>query len=246
MATSPMPAPLTLEQQFAALAHRQVSVSYALVFVLLFIISLASAGAWFGLKMWDAQMARAEKQESKYDDDRKAFADALAANVAQRSKDTSQQQATIKIVDTRDKSTDAQIAQVLRPDASLATIAAGLTLAYSATPAFGQVSVSPDGLVALSGPQAQQATATKLDADRLTLDLVDEKKLLGLEQDKTGLLAKDLSTCQANGKEAQKVIADYKAIAKVSKWKKILHGAEAGLGVAAGIAFGVAIGKAAH
>lgn len=235
-----------LQQQLSALAHRQVSVSYALVGVLLFILSLAGAGAWYGLKLWDAQMARAEKQESKYDDDRKAFADALSASLTQRSQDTRQQQATIKIVDTRDQSTDKQIAQVLNPDTPLATIAAGLTMVYRGSPAFGQVSVSPEAQVALSGPQAQQATATKLDADRLTLDLVDEKKLLGLEQDKTGLLAKDLSACQENGKEAQKVIADYKAIAKVSKWKKILHGAEAGLGVAAGIALGVTIGKALH
>lgn len=232
-----------IQLQIAALAHKNVTVSYTLVGVLVFVLALAGAGAWLGLHFVDAQLARAENLQTQYNASLKTLSDALAADAAQRTQASAQQAATIKIVDTRDDQANKAIQTATAPGASAQDAAAALGSAYSDVPAFGAVYPTPDGKIALEPAQAQASTATKIDRDRLSADLTDTTKLLTLEQSKTTSLTTDLHSCSTELTAGQKVIAGYKTVAKESRLKKIIHGAESGAGIAAGFLLGIELGR---
>lgn len=224
--------------QFAALAHKHATVSFALIAVLVVVLLLAGVGGYIGLKFADAQLARAEKQEQQYNADRKSWQDQLAASAAQRATETAQQTAIVKIVDTRDQTANAAIKVALTPGATAKQAADGLAASYSDLPAFGPVTALGDNIVQLSVPQAQQATASHIDQVRLQADLNDEVNVLTLEKDKTFSLSNDLAGCKSLQVEAGKTIDGYKKAAKLSRFRKFLGGAEkVGLFVA-GVYFG--------
>jgi hypothetical protein len=211
--------------QFAALAHKHATVSYGLIGVLVVVLILAGVGGFIALKFADAQIARAEKQEQQYNADRKSWQDQLAASAAQRAAETTQQTAIVKIVDTRDKVADKAISAALKPGATAKQAADGLAASYSDLPAFGPVTALGDNIVQLSVPQAQQATASRIDQVRLQADLNDEVNLFTLEKAKTLSLSNDLASCTTLNTESGKVIAAYKKAAKASRLKKFLGGA---------------------
>jgi Tfp pilus assembly protein FimV len=234
-----------LQAQVAALAHRHITVAYTLIATVVFTLLLAGAGGWYGLRMFDAQLARMEAREQQYDAERKQYTDALAANNAQRAQQTAQQAAVTHTTAERDAQADKAIQAAVRPDLSLNTTAAGLQDAFKDVVGFGQVNVSPgypDGLhgpaIELAGHQAQQITAYKIDRDRLFSDLSDLRTVYALEQTKNSSLSNDLAQCQDLRVKGDAVIAGYKSLAKRSKWQKFLSGAEKVGLLAAGIAIG--------
>jgi hypothetical protein len=215
-----------LNNAIIALAHKHASVSFTLIGVLVLVLGLAGVGGYIALKFADAQLARAQQLETKYDADRKVWQDQLAVSEAARAQATTQQQAIVKVVDTRDKTTDKAITDALKPDATLPAVELGLRSAYKADPLF-QAPLPLNGVyVELGQAQAQALTATKLDRDRLFLDLADEKNVFNLEQQKNSSLSSDLDKCKVDNAEAGKVIAAYKKAAYRSKFQKFLSGAE--------------------
>lgn len=221
-----------LQAEIAALASKHVTVSYTLVGVIVLVLALAGAGGWYALRMFDKQLARAEAAEARYDTDRKQFADLLAADATTRAKSQTQQVALATTGEARDKKADEAIQVAVKPDATLATTAAGLTSAYSDVVGFGQVDVLPgsDALhgpgIELAGHQAQQVTAYKIDRDRLSADLSDLRTSYTLEQTSNSSLTNDLAQCKDLNAKSDKVIAGYKKLAKKTKWKTFLSGAK--------------------
>src|ERR1700688_105563 len=109
-----VPAPISsdaalVQAQFNALAHRHINVSFTLIAVIILALALIGAGGWYGLKVFDAHLARAEAAEARYDADRRQLTDLLAADAAQRAQSTAQQTAIVKEVGARDTQADTAI-----------------------------------------------------------------------------------------------------------------------------------------
>lgn len=209
-----------LQAQFVALAHKHASVSFWLIGTLVLVMGLMGFGGYEALKSFDAQLARAEQREAQYNTDRKTWQDALAQHDAERVADATKIASLEAQVAARDKKPLPP--PVTTPDEAVA----GLQAAYSDVPAFGAPQATPDGKVAVNVPQAQILITTKLDLNRLKLDLTDEKAIVDLQKQTNASLSKDLTGCQALNVEANKTIADYKKLAKKSRWQKFLSGAE--------------------
>jgi hypothetical protein len=233
-----------LQAQFAALAHRHITVSYTLVGVIVLVLALAGVGGWLGLRAFDAQLARMEAREAAYDAERKQFTDLLVADAAQRSQIEAKQTTIEHTVTTRDDQADQAIQAAVKPDASLESIASGLAASYSDVVGFGVVSVLPayddqhGAAIALEGHQAQQVTAYKIDRDRLSADLIDVRTSYTLEQTQNSSLTKDLAQCNDLNTKANGVIDGYKSLAKRSRKQKFLSGAAKVLLLAGGIVLG--------
>lgn len=238
MADSPV---TELHQHLADLAHKQVTVSYVLIGVLMLVLGLAGLGGYLGLKSYEAQVARAEAAEQRYDQDRKAFSDALAAHDAQRTVDAQKQADILAQIAKRAQTTDKAIQTALKPDATLPVIEVGLRTAYAGVPGFEGPLTLTDTSIGLSGPQAQQITAYKIDHDRLKLDLADTQGALGIEKNTSGSLLTDLNASKKNNLECEEVVAAYKKAAIKSKWRKMWDGAQKVLLVVAGVGLGRAI-----
>lgn len=231
--TAPAAAVLTPEQQIqavlvsqlSALAHKHATVSYGLIAVLVVFLALAGLGGYFGLKLYDKEIARAEAANQRYEQDKKELATELATNTAQRATDTQQQGVIVKVVHDTDSSTDAKIAQVLQPKTPQEALS-DLDSAYSGSLDLKNTPVDPAGsTLTFSIPTVQQFSATKLDRNRLSADLSNYQGLLKLEQDKTTTLTADLKKSGDTLGTCQTTVDDYKKAAKVGKFKKFLHGA---------------------
>jgi hypothetical protein len=218
-------AQLYLQQQLSALAHKHVSVSYTLIGVLVVVLGLAGLGGWLALKFADKQIARAEATEQRFEQAQKDFQTQLATNTAQRAADTQQQGVIVKVVDTRDKSTDAKIQYVLQPKTPQQALT-DLNEAYTGTVDFSNTPVTPDGLLSFRVNAVQQFSATKIDRDRLSADLSSYKGLLNLEQNKTTTLTADLTKSETTLAACQLTVTAYKKAATLSKFRKFLNGAE--------------------
>lgn len=221
-----------------ALAHAHASVSYWLIGVVVLVLALAGAGGYLGLRFADAQLARAEKMEATYDADRKAWQTELAASEAARSAATAQQQVIVKVIHDRDTTAAATIAQVTAPNQSLPDVESALRKAYGGAAPFDATLPLNGVYIETTANQVQQLTATAIDRDRLSGDLIDTQKTLALETTKTVSLTTDLSGCVSTLSESNKVIASYKSAAKLSRWRKFLGGAEKALILAGGIYIG--------
>jgi hypothetical protein len=223
---------LTPEQQVQALLHQQianlsshhVAVSYTLILVLVFVLGLAGFGGWIGLKFADKQIARAEAAEERSEQLVKSFQQQLAENSAQRAQDTKQQQAIVKIIDTRDTSTDTKITQVLSPTVNAPQAITDLNDAYKGQFDFKNTPITTDGRLTFPVPMVQQFSATKIDRDRLFADREDIKSAFALEQNKTKTLNSDLKACQNTLDGDEKTIKEWKKAAKDSRFKKVIKG----------------------
>lgn len=238
--TNVTPAPADLHQQlvteYAALAHKHVTVSFTLIAVLVLVLGLFSFGGFLGLRSYEAQLAKAEAREAQYNADRKTWQDTLAQHDAARAADAQQEAQTIAQIAARAKQAPPPVIQVaLSPNATAAQEAAGLAQAFG-----GQIepTVTPDSRLSISQPDAKLIISNKLAGDKAQADLVDETKLYNLEVDQNITFKSDLDDAKAQNVEAQKVIQAYKKAAVKSKWRKILDGMEkvglVALGAAAG------------
>lgn len=205
----------------SALSHRNVTLNYAVVGVLMVVLAVCGLGGFFAYSLYQKQLARAEAQEQRYDADRKVLTDQLAQTKTVVAADAKAQAVIVKVVHDRDASADKQIAAVTAPGKSPVDAITDLNAAYKGTlPA----QITPDAQLAFPIPTVQTFTATKLDRDRLDADLGASENLLKLEKDKTTRLAADLTTSAATLKDAQKTIADYKHVAEKSGFHKFMGG----------------------
>jgi hypothetical protein len=241
--TNVTPAPADLHQQlvaeYAALAHKHVTVSFTLIGVLVLVLGLGAFGAFLGLRSYEAQLSKAEARELQYNADRKSWQDTLAQHDAQRAADAQQEAQVIAQIAARAKQAPPPVIQVaLSPTATAAEEATGLAQAYAS-----QIEpvVTPDSRLSISQPEAKLIISNKLTGDKALADLVDETKLYNLEVDQNTTLKADLADAKAENVEAQKVIQAYKKAAVKSKWRKILDGMKTVGMVAAAAAIGHAI-----
>lgn len=231
-----------LHQQITKLSSHHVTVSYTLIAVLAGVIALAGVGGWLGLKFADRQIARAEAAEKRSEQLVQNFEQQLKQDTAQRDQDTKQQQAIVKIVDTRDQSTDSKIQQVLSPKVDAQQAITDLNNAYAGQLSLAGTPVTPDNRISFTVPTVQQFSATKIDRDRLFADRTDIQRSLSLEQDKTKTLNNDLLSCQVSLTGDEKTIKEWKSAAKKSKFRKFLDGAKTAAEIGVALVAGYEIG----
>lgn len=212
MATTPIPQPSPEHQLIATLATKHASVSYLLIAIIVIVLLLAGVGGYISLKLYDAQLARAEKQEAIYNQNRKDFLTQLQVHDAERDAIVAEQNRVIATMAQRDRQAASQVAAVNQITTEPEAVKA-LNLAYHFV--FDPKSI----------PQLNLLTVTKIEHDQVQGDLNDETALYNSEKQKTMSLTSDLASCQKTGVEAQKTIDDFKKLAKKSKFKKFLDGA---------------------
>lgn len=216
-----------VQSEVSALAHRHLSFSYALVGTLVLLLVLMGFGGYLGVKAFDQQLARQEAKDTQYQADRKVFMDQLSAHDTERAAQQvqiSQLQAQISKRDSQPLPKAVQAG--LLPDATAEVVAKAVTEAYSNNPAFGQASATPAGQVSLSVPQAQATVEAKVDFDRASADLADEKSTISLLNGTNFSLTNDLNQCKLLNTKAEADIQGFKKLATRSKWQKFMAGAE--------------------
>lgn len=240
--TAEQQAQLYLQQQFSALAHKHVTVSYTVIGVLVLVLALAGVGGWLALKFADKQIERAEAAEQRFEQSTKDLQTQLAASQTQRAADSAKQDVIVKVVHDTDAATDTKIQDVTKPGVTATQAVSDLDSAYHGGLNLSGTPVTADG-ASFSTPTVQQFTATKLDRDRLSTDLTNYQGLLTIEQDKTKSLTTDLTSCQAVVKKGQDAVKEDKKAIVVTKWKKFLNGAKETVIVVGSIVAGVELGK---
>jgi hypothetical protein len=225
-----------LHSDFTSLATKHATTSFAALGVLVIVLILAGLGGWIGLREYDAQLAKAQVTEQKYEAAQKTLTDLLASDAKERAQLQAQQQSLVNQIAKRDKTPPAPaVTAALQPNATAETAANALGLVFSLSP---YPSATIDNKIALSVPNAQELISDGVELNKLRPDLTDTKMLYGLEQQKSASLNKDIVQCTDTLKDAQKSIAAYKKIATRSRWKKFLDGAEKVGLVIAGAAIG--------
>ena len=229
MSTSPATPTITaaVQSEVAALANRHIGLIFGLVGTIILMVGLMGVGGYFGLKAFDAQLSRQEVRDAQYQTDRTTFLNTLAAHDAERTADATkiaQLEAQIKARDS--KPLPPAVKPGMQPNASAEQVKNALGAVYGVDVAAGTPKVEPDGNIALSPSQGQQALSARLDADRYGADLKDEKAINSLQETTIGSLKTDLNTCKDLNTKAQADIAGYKKLAKKSRWQKFLAGAE--------------------
>ncbi len=216
-----------IHESFSQLAHKQVTLSYGLIITLVLFMGLTGVGGYLAVKHFDQQEARAEAREAQYRSD-------LSKTEAQWTQDRQALQAS----NDRIAQLEAQIAHRastpppkaitdgLKPDATAEQAALALKTAYSAFPDFGEPVATPEGKVLTTVTETQILTSSKLLLDRTQADLKDRTEEVDLLKTNNSLLNNNFQQCQGLLTEANKNIADYKALAKKSKFRKFLDGAE--------------------
>lgn len=215
-----------LHTEFAALAHKHAHVSYTVLAVLALVLMLGGIGGWLGLRSFNAQLARAQATEEKYEAEHKQLTDLLAADAAERARMSAQQATLVAQIAKRDAQVPpAPVVTALKPNANAEQLADGLGFVFKDVPAFGRPIPLQDGNVALTPQESQEVITTKLSLDRITLDFTDTKAISQLETLKLGTAQNDLSACTSTLSDAQKTIKSYKTLAVRSKFKRFLSGA---------------------
>lgn len=211
----------------SVLAAKHVTVSYFLIAVLVAILGLCSFGGYLAFKFADAQLARAEASEQRFEAAQKSWQDQLRTDAAQRQQATAQQQIIVKVVHDRDVAADNTVAQVLSPGKTAQVAIVDLGAAYKGlVHGIQQAVPSADGdSIAFPVPVVQQFTATKIDRDRLAADLGDTKNTLTLEEVKTATLTTDLTGAQKTLSDCQDTVKKYKGAAKAGLFKRVVKGA---------------------
>jgi hypothetical protein len=213
-----------LHSDFVSLATKHATTSVAALGVLVLVLILAGIGGYFGLKSYDAQLAKAQVTEQKYEAAQKTLTDLLASDAKERAELQAQQANLVNQIAKRDSKPPAPVVTAaLQPNATAETAANALGLVFSLSP---YPSATPDNKVALSVSNAQELISDGVELNKLRPDLTDTKMLYGLEQQKSASLNKDIIQCTDTLKDAQKSITAYKKLAARSKWKRFLDGAE--------------------
>ena len=226
MSTTPI-APVTIQSEVAALAHRHLTFTYGLIATMVLLMALMGFGGYLAVKSFDAQLARQETKDAQYQQDRKTFLDTLATHDADRAA----QAQRIADLEAQIAHRDSQplpkpIQDGLKPSATAQAVATALQEAYKSVPSFGAVGVDSSANVALSLPQAQQVVLDKVNLDKAEGDLRDTQAVVDLQKQANLSLTNDLGTCKALNTKAEADIAGFKKLAKRSKWQKFLSGAE--------------------
>lgn len=228
-----------LAEHVADLAKKHASVSYLVLGVLGLLLVLGTFGGYMALKSYDAQLARAEVREQQYDADRKSWQEELKARDAERAADAQRVEVLMGQIAARAAQPLPPVVKAgLAPTATVLEASEALGSVMSDRPTFGTLNIAPDGNASLRLPQLQILVSDEVDLKRLKLDFSDSQKAVELEKGINSSLANDLSQCKSLNADADKTIADYKRLAKKSKWKKFLSGAEKVALVAGGIYIG--------
>jgi cytoskeletal protein RodZ len=225
-----------------ALNSHHTTISYGLIAVLFVVLGLCGFGGWLGLKYVDAQVARADAADARYQDAQKHLTELLAEDARERSQLQSQETALEAQIAKRNAAPPAPAVQAaLQPGATAQTLAKGLESSYSAVKDFGVVQPSGEAGVLLNGLQTQSVIVLNEQAKKDSGDVKDLNTALGLEKQSNVSLNKDLTFCISTLSDANKTIADYRRVIKPTKWKRFLQGAEkVGIGIG-GLALGLAI-----
>ena len=210
-----------VQTELSTFAHK---VLYAHAGVLVLILVLVGLGGYCGLKSYDAQLAKAQVTEQKYEAAQKTLTDLLATDAQERAAMQAQQANLIGQIAKRDKTPpSAPVIAALQPNATAETAANVLGLVFSLSP---YPSATPDNKVVLSVPNAQELVKNGVELNKLRPDYADEVKLYDLEQQKSTSLNNDLVQCKTTLVASQKEATAYKKIAVKGRWKKFLGGAE--------------------
>lgn len=232
MSTTPTPdLSAQLAQHIADLGHRHASVSYFLIGTLALVMAVCAAGGYFALKSFDAQLARAERQEQQYQQDRSQWQAQMAQHDTERTAQALQIQQLQEQINKRDtKPLPPAVQAGMKPGAPATVVSAGVTVAYGDVLGFGSTTTTPDGSqVILSPIQGQSVIQAKVEGDKAKADLKDTQAIVELQGQTVVTLKTDLKGCQDTVGEANKTIAGYKKAAVKSRWQKFLGGAKTAL-----------------
>ena len=184
---------------------------------------ILASGAFYlhTVQNFDKLMAKADTQNSIYQQHLNDFETQWKADQQTIAQLQAQKQQVIVKEAIRDTQTVNDIQTVTQPSRDAQTVANDVLGAYQ----FAPEKLDGD-LFTFTQPETQQFVATKLDRDRLSMDVLDDKTALGLEEQKTAKLTTDLASASSSLTEANKTIKDFKKVAKKSKFKQLLSGAE--------------------
>lgn len=226
-----------IQYEFTKLAHKQATVTYGVLGVLVIFMGMVGTGGYFALKAFNAQADKAAAQYIVYTDTLKDFQTQLALH------DTQRQAAEVKVADLQAQIAKRAAQPLPKPvvdglqEHAPAQAVAGALL--SLFPNFDPPEVTTAGKIALSPPEAQQVISRVVDGDRAKLNFQDEKQTVDLQNGTISSLNNDLGACRTTLAEADKTISGYKKVVAPTRWKRFLQGAEkVGLFIA-----GAALGK---
>jgi len=226
MSTAPV-TPVAPQSEVAALAQRHLTLTYGLVATLVLLMALMGFGGYLGVKAFDNQLARQEQRDTQYQADRRVFLDTLAAHDADRAAQAQKIADLEAQIAKRDaKPLPKPIQDGIQPNASAEQVKNALGAVYGVDATLGTPKVEPDGNVALSLSQGQQAVHARIEADTAIADLKDEKAIVSLQEATVSSLKTDLNTCTTTLYKANEDIKGYKKLAVRSRWQKFLGGAE--------------------
>jgi septal ring factor EnvC (AmiA/AmiB activator) len=248
-----------LQAQLASLAHRHVNVSYTLIGVLVLILTFGGVGAYFAAKWVDRSLARAEKVEELYKQER-ATADQAVTDLKKQLADsqTAQAAAQKKIEDmqsqisSNNQKAAAQKEEILKPGKTASEAYADAANHYKLTSPLDitQSADKTEQLLAFRIPDVQRFTATKVDLDTANANSVLKDQQLGQKDVQITNLKNDvaksndaLTKMTAADDKCEIALQDYKKIAKRTKFQKILHGAWTGLKIGGALIAGYELGK---
>src|SRR6185312_1898739 len=153
------------------------------------VLVLAFGGIYLHtVQTFNTLMAKADAQNSVYQQHLNDFETQWKADQQTIAQLQSQKQQVIIKEAARDTQTVKDIQTVTQSSRDAQTVANDVLGAYQFSPE------KLDGdLFTFTQPETQQFVATKLDRDRLNLDVLDGKTALGLEEQKTAKLTTDLN-----------------------------------------------------
>lgn len=213
-----------MQAQLASLAHKHAHVSFALIGVLVLVLGLMTAGGVFAVKYTNAQLAKADAVDKQYQADKKDWEAQRAQLQTQIDAASQKQQVLVKVVHDRDESADQTISKLTEITEDEVSINQDV---YKTWGTYADIDSSqPTHLFEFPKELVQKFNATKIDRDRLDADLKDTKTQLDLASSQVNLLSKSNTTLAQQADECQKDLDGYKKVAKVSRFKKFLHGAE--------------------
>ena len=228
-----------VQSEVSALAHKHITLSYAILAVLVIALAVGCLGGYMGLRGYERALARAEAAEQRFEQKDQQYQQMFTAFQQQIAKDSadreaaSQQQAKLEaqIASRANQPLPTVVQTGLKPDATAQEAGNALGAVFTKPDAPVVPMATPDGKVQISAKEAQEVASLGIDGQRAEADLKDEIALYTIETTKTISLSKDLQACtdtlavsKDDLKEAKVTIADYKKVAKRSKWQKIWQG----------------------
>lgn len=220
-----------MQAQLASLAHKHAHVSFALIGVLALVLGLMTAGGIVAVKYTNAQLAKADAVDAQYKSDKAKWEQERSQLQNQIDAASQKQQVLVKVIHDRDQTADQQIAQAKDPSADAQKVAADTEHLYGFAPTVEPASVPaclacPSEMFEFNKEEVQTFNATKIDRDRLAADLDGTKQSLILETDKFDDLLVANGSLKTQNTQCEQDLANYKKVAKLSRFKKFLHGAE--------------------